>query len=244
MPDYNSGRPVEISRVKDQLRHLVLRAIAQVQAEGLLPPDVRSRLRDRAHAQSRSRRFCVQRRHAHGQARAPQPARSGTGHRRCVTAIGRNQQSRNRRPGLHQFLPESDGLSRRGAPRARRRAGIRPQRLRRAAQDADRVRVGQSDRTLARRSWPRRSRRRLPRAAVHGDRLARGPRVLLQRRRRADHQPRVVGAGALPQHRTGRSALAGRRLSRRLHQGCRAGVLRRRKRARRRSRRARERQRR
>ncbi len=40
MPDYNSGRPVEISRVKDQLRHLVLRAIAQVQAEGLLPPDV------------------------------------------------------------------------------------------------------------------------------------------------------------------------------------------------------------
>ena len=54
----------------------------------------------------------------------------------------------------------------------------------------------------------------------------------------------LVGAGALPQHRTGRSALAGRRLSRRLHQGCRAGVPRRRKRARRRSRRARERQRR
>jgi arginyl-tRNA synthetase len=38
MPDYNSCRPVEISRVKDQLRHLVLRAIARLQAEGLLPP--------------------------------------------------------------------------------------------------------------------------------------------------------------------------------------------------------------
>jgi arginyl-tRNA synthetase len=54
MPDYNSGRPVEISRVKDQLRHLVLRAIAQVQAEGLLPPDAASafvieRTRNRDH---------------------------------------------------------------------------------------------------------------------------------------------------------------------------------------------------
>jgi len=54
MPDYNSGRPVEISRVKDQLRHLVLRAIAQVQAEGLLPQDappafVIERTRNREH---------------------------------------------------------------------------------------------------------------------------------------------------------------------------------------------------
>jgi arginyl-tRNA synthetase len=54
MPDYNSGRPVEISRVKDQLRHLVLRAIAQLQAEGLLPPDAASafvieRTRNRDH---------------------------------------------------------------------------------------------------------------------------------------------------------------------------------------------------
>jgi arginyl-tRNA synthetase len=40
MPDYNGDRPVEIPRVKDQLRHLVLRAIAQVQAAGLLPADV------------------------------------------------------------------------------------------------------------------------------------------------------------------------------------------------------------
>jgi arginyl-tRNA synthetase len=54
MPDYNSGRPVEIPRVKDQFRHLVLRAIARVQAEGLLPPDAASafvieRTRNRDH---------------------------------------------------------------------------------------------------------------------------------------------------------------------------------------------------
>jgi arginyl-tRNA synthetase len=54
MPDYNGGRSVEIPCVKDQLRHLVLRAIARVQAEGLLPSDaapafVIERTRNRDH---------------------------------------------------------------------------------------------------------------------------------------------------------------------------------------------------
>ena len=52
--NYNSGRFLKIPRVKDQLRLLVLRAIAQAQADGLLPQDagtafVIERTRSREH---------------------------------------------------------------------------------------------------------------------------------------------------------------------------------------------------
>ena len=79
------------------------------------------------------------------------------------------------------------------------------------------IRVRQSHRPAARRPRPRRGDRRLHRARAGRQRLERDARVLLQRRRRADRQPRQVGAGARAGQDAGRRRLAGGRLSRRLH---------------------------
>ena len=68
-----------------------------------------------------------------------------------------------------------------------------------------RVRVGESDRPAARRSRPAGRARRRDLVAARGDRLARHARVLLQRRRRADHESRAQRAGArAPARRRGR----------------------------------------
>ena len=65
------------------------------------------------------------------------------------------------------------------------------------------VRVRQSDRPPARRPRPPGRPRRCPRQHPRHPGLEGGARVLLQRRRRADQQPRAVGAGALPRARPG-----------------------------------------
>ena len=101
-------------------------------------------------------------------------------------------------PGLHQLPPVADCALRRGARRSSRRA--RPSAAAAAGAGRTRrggVRLGQSDRPAARRPRPPGGARRRDLHAARVAGLERDARVLLQRRRRADRQPRAVGAGAL-----------------------------------------------
>ena len=98
---------------------------------------------------------------------------------------------RDRRPGLHQFPSRARGERERARGHPRRPA-TRYGRLDRGRRPPGerRVRLRESHRPAARRTRPPGRARRRDRALLECDRLERVARVLLQRRRRADHESR------------------------------------------------------
>ncbi len=124
--------------------------------------------------------------------------------------------------GIHQPAHHGGGQAGDRAQRAARARVLRHRPCaRRRARDG-RVRVGQPDRPAASRPRAAGGARRRARQRAGGAGLAGHARVLLQRRRRADRQPRALGTGAGEGTASGRRRVSGRRLSRRVHRRHRA----------------------
>ena len=144
----------------------------------------------------------IERRHAARQAAARESAPTGPADRRCGAREsgreGSRRRCRSRRPRLHQPASRGYREASSGPGRARRRRGLWPFHPRSRQARADRVRLGEPDRAAARRPRPsgRARRRALEPARDAGLRGA--SRVLLQRRRRADRQPRDLDASPRP----------------------------------------------
>jgi hypothetical protein len=103
-----------------------------------------------------------------------------------------------RRPGIHQHRPFRGVLE--GSPCGRPGKGAPVRRLegRRGEERPPRVRVGKPDRTSSRRSRSRRRRRGRPRQDPRVHRPQGRPRVLHQRRRQPDGQPRALALREIP----------------------------------------------
>ena len=196
-------------------------ALATLPAD-ILPADiVAPRRRRRAHARRCAWRFRDQHRVAAGQAGAPQSAAAGAGDPRRA-ARERADRARPRSPGP---ASSTSICRRRRTSRSCRASSISARRTATAsaarAEHGRRVRLGQSHRAAARRPRPAGGARRCARRAAAVAGLPGQPRVLLQRRRRADPESRAVGAGARARHQARRAGLAGGRVQRRVHPGHR-----------------------
>ena len=148
-------------------------------------------------------------------ARLAESLRAGCCWHAGLRALGRGD--RNRRPGLHQHPPQARGQAAdraRGAGRPARAIGTPADR--RPARDG-RVRLGQPDRPAARGPRPAGRAGRRDLQPVRHPGLAGLPRVLLQRRRRADRHPGHQHAAARQGLQAGRRRLARAGLQRRLH---------------------------
>ena len=180
--------------VKASLRALVDRAIDALRTACTLARTPRSLRSSSSVRRPHARRFLHQRRDGAGEGRAHESARARAGARRRAAAVGLMWR-RSRSQARHQ-LPPGAGCLRPRVARSSRAGALRPQRQRRWPHRRRRIRVGQPDRPAARRPRPRGGDRRLHRARPRRQRLEGDARVLLQRCRRADRQPRPLRAGA------------------------------------------------
>ena len=222
VPTVSSSASALPTPIRSQVRAAVERAWGRAESSGALPAlgsrDAAARRPGRAPGRTRARRLRQQPRAAAGAA-VPHGA-AGDCHGARRRAGGRGGRRRERHPdrrgrGRATRVPQHAPARRRaggdGRCDPRRPTGLGSRRHASAALGQRRVRVGQPDRAAPCRQRPGRVHRRPAQSRPRGGRPARDARVLLQRRRRPDPQPRRVDRG----HPAGRARARGR-LPRRL----------------------------
>ena len=178
--------------MSDLLRGELARVAATLGADGI--DFVLERPRDAGHGDLATNLAMVLARQQRSQ--APRPSPSGSG--RAASPSRRRRPHRDRGARVHQLLAGGRPARRGASPHPRRGSRLRTLADERAAQGQRRVRLRQPHRPSACRPWPRRRTGRRDRRAARVDRPQRHPRVLYQRRGRADRPgwPRACGRGS------------------------------------------------